>query len=104
MAAFPLVGMFGRRQLLLTGSISCGLCMLLFAVVGTAKTNSVVAANILVACVCVYLFAYGATWGPLPIAVITEILPNGLRSKSMSMATSLDWLASMLITAALLTL
>ncbi|KAF5131169.1 hypothetical protein E5D57_007519 [Metarhizium anisopliae] len=38
---------------LFTGSISCGLCMLLFAIVG--------AANILAACARVYLFAYGAT-------------------------------------------
>jgi MFS transporter, SP family, sugar:H+ symporter len=89
--------MFGRRQLLLVGAIVCGLCMLLFAIVGVADPNSKVAANVLVACVCVYLFAYGATWGPVPLAVIAEIPSNGLRSKTISMATTSDWLAAMFI-------
>ncbi|QLI68788.1 uncharacterized protein G6M90_00g064380 [Metarhizium brunneum] len=46
---------------LFTGSISCGLCMLLFAIVGAVKPNSIAGANILAACARVYLFAYGAT-------------------------------------------
>jgi MFS family permease len=98
LAAFYLVKKLGRRALLLAGSSICGLCMLLFAIVGTAIPNTPAAANVLVVCVCIYLFMYGITWGPLPIAVINEIPSNGLRSKSISMATSLDWLASMLIT------
>lgn len=95
--AFPLVWIFGRRPLLLAGAIMCGLCMLLFAIIGVAIPQSTAAVNVLVACVCVYLFAYGATWGPVPLAVVAEVPSNGLRSKTISMATTLDWLAAMFI-------
>ncbi|EGX89837.1 sugar transporter, putative [Cordyceps militaris CM01] len=96
-AAFPLVRTVGRRLLLLMGSAVCGISMLLFAIVGTAKPNSLAAANLLVACVCIYLFAYSASWGPLPITVLTEIPSNGLRSKTLSMSTTVNWLSAMLI-------
>ncbi|KAM3511497.1 hypothetical protein MY11210_004855 [Beauveria gryllotalpidicola] len=96
-AAFPLVRIVGRRRLLLNGSAICGTCMLLFAIVGTAKPNSIAAANLLVACVCVYLFTYSITWGSLPITVLTEIPSNGLRSKTLSMSTTVNWLSTMLI-------
>ena len=97
LAAFPLVKFFGRRPLLLGGNIVCTLCMYLFAVIAVVKPGSTVAANFLVACVCIYTFTYGATWGPIPTAVITEIPSNGLRSKTMSMTTALAWTIALLI-------
>ncbi|KAM3527413.1 hypothetical protein NHJ13051_002951 [Beauveria bassiana] len=96
-AAFPLVRKVGRRRLLLNGSAICGSCMLLFAIVGTAKPNSIAAANLLITCVCIYLFTYSISWGSLPITVLTEIPSNTLRSKTLSMSTTVNWLSAMLI-------
>ncbi len=72
--------------------------MLLFAIIGVAKPDSPAAAKCLVAFVCIYDFTYGATWGPVPLAVLAEVPSNGLRSKTISIATTLDWTAAMFIT------
>ncbi|KAH8891123.1 general substrate transporter [Thozetella sp. PMI_491] len=47
--------------------------------------------------VCTYIFTYGATWGPVPQAVIGEIPCNRLRSKTVSIATSINWLCTTFI-------
>lgn len=96
-AAFPLVRWVGRRKLLLWGAVACGLCMLLFAIVGTARPDSTAASTCLVVFVCLYLFTYGATWGPLPMAVASEVASNGLRSKTMSMMNVCAYLTNLFI-------
>lgn len=97
LCAFPLVKYFGRRILLLNGSVVCTLCMYLFAIVAVVKPGSIVASNFLVAAVCIYTFTYGATWGPVPTTIMTEIPSNGLRSKTMSMTACIAWSVAMLI-------
>ena len=96
-SAFPLVKYFGRRPLLIVGGIVCSFSMLIFAIVGAAKPNSVAAAKCLVAFTCTYIFTYGATWGPIPQAVIGEIPSNSLRAKTVSIATSVNWLCTTFI-------
>lgn len=97
MAAFPLVRYFGRRTLLLAGGAVCGLSMLIFASVGVADGQSTAASACLVAFTCLYLFSYGATWGPVPLAIVGEIPTNALRSKTLSLATSINWCSTALI-------
>ncbi|KAF1953348.1 general substrate transporter [Byssothecium circinans] len=96
-SAFPLVKYFGRRPLLIVGGIASALSMLIFAIVGVALPNSVVAARCLAAFVCTYLFTYGATWGPIPQAIIGEIPSNRLRSRTVSLATSVNWMCTLFI-------
>lgn len=97
LAAFPLVKYFGRRPLLLVGGAGCAVSMLIFAIVGVADSESTAAARCLVAFTCTYIFSYGATWGPVPQAVIGEIPSNRLRSKTVSIATTINWLCTTFI-------
>lgn len=96
-SAFPLVKYFGRRPLLIGGGIICAFSMLIFAIVGVAKPDSVAAARCLVAFTCTYIFTYGATWGPVPQAILGEIPSNRLRSKTVSIATTVNWLCTTFI-------
>lgn len=96
-SAFPLVKYFGRRQLLIGGGIFCSISMLIIAIVGVAKPNSVAASRCLITFACTYIFTYGATWGPVPQAVIGEIPSNSLRSRTVSIATTVNWMCTIFI-------
>jgi SP family sugar:H+ symporter-like MFS transporter len=71
--------------------------MMTFAVVGVAAPNSTAAAKCLVAFTCLYIFTYGATWGPVPQAILGEIPSNRLRSKTIAIATTVNWLCTLFI-------
>ena len=69
------VDKLGRRQLLLWGAIGMCTSQLLVAVLGTTTTSQDAQGNILVhnvaaqkagvAFVCIYIFFFASTWGPL---------------------------------------
>jgi len=96
-ASFFLVRYFGRRELLIGGSFLCGISMLIFAIVGVAAPGSTAAAKCLVVFVCLFIFSYGATWGPVTEVVVGEISSNKLRSKTVSFGTMVTWASDILI-------
>lgn len=68
-----------------------------FAIVGVAAPNSTAAAKCLVAFTCLYIFTYGATWGPVPQVILGEVPSNRLRSKTMALATTVNWMCTLFI-------
>jgi SP family sugar:H+ symporter-like MFS transporter len=95
--AFPLIKYFGRRPILIIGAAVCAICMLTFAIVGVAAPNSEAASKCLVAFTSIYIFTYGATWGPVPQVILGEIPSNRLRSKTMAIATAINWSCTLFI-------
>lgn len=75
---------------------------LLVAVIGTTTTGqrpdgTVFAKNVpaqkaSIAFVCIYIFFFASTWGPLAWVVTGEIFPLKVRAKSLSMTTATNWL------------
>ncbi|KAG0646297.1 putative glucose transporter rco-3 [Hyphodiscus hymeniophilus] len=96
-AAFPLIKYFGRRPILIIGAASSAICMLTFAIVGAVAPNSQAADKCLVAFTSIFIFTYGATWGPVPQVVLGEIPSNRLRSKTIAIATTINWACTLLI-------
>lgn len=45
-----------------------------------------------VAFVCIYIFFFASTWGPLAWVVTSEIFPLKTRAKSLSITTATNWL------------
>ncbi|KAI1091230.1 hexose transporter [Rostrohypoxylon terebratum] len=96
------VDKIGRRPLLLWGAI--GMCgsQFLVAMLGTLTTGQDANGNIIVhnvaaqkagiAFVCLYIFFFASTWGPLAWVVTGEIYPLKTRAKSLSMTTATNWL------------
>jgi len=97
LTSFLLIKYTGRRKSLIGGSLVCGLSMLLFAIVAVAAPGSEAAAKCLVAFVSLFIFSYGATWGPVTQVVVGEISSTKLRSKTISLGTSVGWLCDILI-------
>ncbi|KAL8860522.1 MAG: hypothetical protein Q9178_003182 [Gyalolechia marmorata] len=92
---------FGRRPLLLWGSFFMTVSHLIIAVfVGKYSQNWpqhrgpgwASAAFLLF-----YMLSFGATWGPVPWAMPSEIFPSSLRAKGVALSTSSNWFHNFLI-------
>ncbi|KAM0521239.1 hypothetical protein ACHAPE_002715 [Trichoderma viride] len=93
---------WGRRPLLLMGAIGMCVSQLIVAVCGTLSTGqrengdiyvkNVAGQQTAVAFVCIFIFFFASTWGPLAWVVTGEIFPLTTRAKSLSMSTATNWL------------
>ncbi|KAJ3456352.1 hypothetical protein MRS44_016375 [Fusarium solani] len=94
---------WGRRPLLLWGAIGMCVSQLIVAVCGSvstgqnASTGEIFVKNMAgqkasVAFVCIYIFFFASTWGPLPWVVNGEIFPLTARAKGISMSVATNWL------------
>ncbi|RDW92416.1 putative glucose transporter rco-3 [Coleophoma crateriformis] len=93
---------WGRRPLLFWGAIGMTVSQLLVAVLGTTTTGqtadgtvfakNVAAQKASIAFVCIYIFFFASTWGPIAWVVTGEIFPLKVRAKALSMTTATNWL------------
>ncbi|KAL1867652.1 Plasma membrane low glucose sensor [Diaporthe australafricana] len=96
------VDKFGRRPLLFWGAIGMAGSQFLVAMLGTLTTSQDSAGAIIVhnvaaqkagiAFVCLYIFFFASTWGPLAWVVTGEIFPLKHRARSLSITTATNWL------------
>ncbi|KAI8947209.1 general substrate transporter [Xylaria longipes] len=84
---------WGRRKLLIVGSIGMAISQLVIAIFSTAThdMNGLVA-KILIVFLSFFVFFYAASWGPVAWVVTSEIYPLKVRAKSMSISTASNWL------------
>lgn len=105
-----LIERWGRRPLLLFGGVGMSVAQMIVASVGTAKPDDQSANKALIAFVCVYIFFFACSWGPVVWAITGEnsarvlligstltsktgeIFPLKARAKGLSMTTSSNWL------------
>jgi SP family sugar:H+ symporter-like MFS transporter len=93
---------WGRRPLLLWGAIGMCVSQFIVAMCGTFSTGQTDTGEIFVknlagqkaavSFVCIYIFFFASTWGPLAWVVTGEIFPLKTRAKSLSMTTATNWL------------
>jgi SP family sugar:H+ symporter-like MFS transporter len=102
-STFPglyMVEKWGRRPLLLFGAVGMFVCQYIVAITGTVEEHksgsgpiaNQSAANALIAFVCVYIFFFACSWGPVAWVVTGEIFPLKVRAKCLSMTTATNWL------------
>ncbi|KAH8159637.1 hypothetical protein CIB48_g8614 [Xylaria polymorpha] len=84
---------WGRRKLLIVGSIGMAISQLIIAIFSTV-TNDMkgMVAKILIVFLSFFVFFYAASWGPVAWVVTSEIYPLKVRAKSMSISTASNWL------------
>ncbi|RYP40990.1 hypothetical protein DL767_001306 [Monosporascus sp. MG133] len=59
---------------------------------GEIYVKNLAGQRVAVAFVCIYIFFFASTWGPLPWVVTGEIFPLKTRAKSLSITTATNWL------------
>jgi SP family sugar:H+ symporter-like MFS transporter len=105
LVAISLIDRWGRRPLLLVGSVGMAVTLGLLAVVfaqapldaqgqphlqGIAGPIALVAAN-------AYVFAFGMSWGPVVWVLLGEKFPNHIRAAALSVAAGAQWIANWVI-------
>ena len=83
---------FGRRKLLIWGAMLMMVCEFIIAAVGTALPDSKAASTCLIVFVCIYVFGFATTWGPVCWVIVGEIYPLPIRAKGVALATASNWL------------
>ncbi|KAI0151553.1 general substrate transporter [Xylariaceae sp. FL1272] len=84
---------WGRRKLLIVGSIGMAICQLIIGAFSTAVLHMKgLVAQLLIAFTAFFVFFYAASWGPVAWVVTSEIYPLKVRAKSMSISTASNWL------------
>ncbi|KAH7138183.1 general substrate transporter [Dendryphion nanum] len=92
---------FGRRPLLLVGAGLMCVSHLIIAVLvgkfGGRWTDYATEGWVAVAFLFFYMFSFGATWGPVPWAMPSEIFPSSLRAKGVALSTCSNWFNNFII-------
>ncbi len=81
----------GRRSIMMIGSLTQGLCMLIIAITATTSPGTLVARNCLIAFTSLYMFCYNAFVGAASYPVATELVSTRLRSWTVGSAISLGY-------------
>ncbi|KAH7116246.1 glucose transporter-like protein [Dendryphion nanum] len=88
-----MVEKLGRRNLLLLGAIGMCVCQYIVAITGTVVgTTDLPAQRAAIAFVCIYIFFFASSWGPVAWVVTGEMFPLKSRAKCLSMTTASNWL------------
>ncbi|GAA4315298.1 sugar porter family MFS transporter [Compostibacter hankyongensis] len=92
--AVGLVDKMGRRKLMLIGT-SC-MAVLLFLLAWSFNSTAV-NGTLVFAFVMAYIAVYAFTLAPVTWVLLSEIFPNHIRSKALSLASFVLWLATFLV-------
>ncbi len=87
------VDRFGRKALLITGSI--GMAIGMFAI-GLLSWLGIIGIGTLVFII-VYTASFMMSWGPVCWVLISEIFPNTIRAKAVAIAVAAQWIANFLV-------
>ena len=110
LVAIASIDRFGRKPLLIIGSIGMAVPLATLAVVfgtaplaaaggpmghlpvlhGAAQPIALVAAN-------VFVFAFGMSWGPVVWVLLGESFPNRIRAAALSLAAAAQWVANWVV-------
>ena len=87
------VDKWGRKPLLITGSI--GMAVGMFAI-SVLSFNNIIGISTLVFII-IYTASFMMSWGPICWVLISEIFPNKIRGQAIAMAVAFQWFANYLI-------
>jgi SP family sugar:H+ symporter-like MFS transporter len=110
--AIGLVDRWGRKPLLLAGSIGMTVTLAAMAIVfGTAGTGAEgkpelgrAAAIIGLSAANLYIIAFGVSWGPVMWVLLGEMFPNRLRGAALAVSGSTNWIVNFVVTVTFLPL
>lgn len=92
--AIVLVDKMGRKKLMLVGTFFMALLLFLLA---WSFNSSTVNGTLVFVFVMVYIAVYAFTLAPVTWVLLSEIFPNYIRSKALSLSSFVLWLATFLV-------
>jgi sugar porter (SP) family MFS transporter len=96
---FTLIGLvlidkIGRRMLMLLGNVGMSLAL---GVLGISTLFFNAPGWLLLACLCLFMVAYSASWGMVVWVVLAEIFPLRIRGTAVGLASTCLWLANIAV-------
>ncbi|CAI8491888.1 unnamed protein product [Hanseniaspora opuntiae] len=99
------VNKFGRRTVLLLGSTTMTICMVVYSSIGVkrlyphgrSEAPSKKAGDVMILFTCLYIFCFATTWAPIAYVICAETYPLRVKSKCMAIATGANWMWGFLI-------
>jgi len=91
--AIKKVDKFGRKPLMIIGSIGMAIAMLALGFVFFASASGYLA----LVCMMIYVASFAMSWGPVTWVLLSEIFPNKIRGKAMAIAVAAQWISNYLV-------
>ncbi|KAF6823366.1 MFS monosaccharide transporter [Colletotrichum plurivorum] len=92
---------FGRRWILLIGSVGMTVCHTVIAALVAVFSHDwpsyTTQGWVSVAFLLVYIWVFGFSWGPVPWALPSEVFPSSLRAKGVAVSTCSNWINNFII-------
>ncbi|KAF5495174.1 MFS glucose transporter mfs1 [Colletotrichum siamense] len=92
---------FGRRNILLLGSVCMCLSHIVIAILVGKFSHDwpsyVTEGWVSVAFLFAFMLSFGSSWGPIPWALPSEVFPSSLRAKGVAISTCGSWLWNFII-------
>ncbi|WP_312881118.1 sugar porter family MFS transporter [Thermomonospora cellulosilytica] len=105
LVAIALIDRIGRRRLLLAGAAGMTVTLAVMAVafatapvVNGEPDLGPVAGPVALVAANLYVFSFGATWGPVVWVLLGEMFNNFIRAAALAVAAAAQWVANWLIT------
>ncbi|MDF2962441.1 MAG: transporter [Paenibacillus sp.] len=92
--ALWLIDKVGRKALLLVGSASMAVCLL---VIGVAFHTGHTAGPVVLIFILLYVASFAISLGPVVWVILSEIFPNRIRGKAMALASMSLWAADYVV-------
>lgn len=93
LVAIATVDRFGRKPLLIIGSIGMMVGMVALSILSFMNLIGVAALVFII----IYTASFMMSWGPICWVLISEIFPNTIRGKAVAIAVAAQWIANFLV-------
>ncbi|OBX27010.1 SP family xylose:H+ symportor-like MFS transporter [Gelidibacter algens] len=91
--AIMTVDRFGRKPLMIIGAL--GMAISMFALGTTFFTQTIGIAALVF--MLIYVASFAMSWGPVCWVLLSEIFPNKIRSRALSIAVAAQWISNYLV-------
>ncbi|CCH62317.1 hypothetical protein TBLA_0H00240 [Henningerozyma blattae CBS 6284] len=92
-----LVEQIGRRTCYLLGCLSLNIFMILFASIGNFAINEPYVGVGLIFIVCLYIFFFAITLGPVSFVLVSELFPSRVKAESIAICSFFNWIMNFLV-------
>ncbi|KAH8912607.1 hypothetical protein BR93DRAFT_889442 [Coniochaeta sp. PMI_546] len=93
--SFWAIEKFGRRFLLIWGALGMIFMQFVTAIIGVTsgrpEDHDDGAVKSMIAFICLYIFFFAVTWGPVAWVLIGELFPLPIRSRGVAISTASNW-------------
>jgi MFS transporter, SP family, xylose:H+ symportor len=87
------VDKWGRKKLLITGSIGMAIGMIALSILSFQNIIGIAALIFII----IYTASFMMSWGPICWVLISEIFPNTIRGKAVAIAVAAQWISNYIV-------